>query len=411
LIEPRPAETSSLDPDRLMDERSRLLRYCTRVIGSAEMAEDMVQEALLTAWQCRERLRDGESWQAWLTGITRNICLRWLRRRSTDRQRFVETGAGASGALLLDTAIDTSLPDLNDLLEQHEIGRLLDRALTTLPRRTHDLLIDRYIYDLPLAEIAGRRGVREETAAVQLHRSRLALRKALTAPQLREESIALGLLEPETACTQETRIWCPRCGKRRLNGYFGPLDKWHEKQDGPDIVKPKGFFLSCPDCDTSHDCFVQMVFHPKFSYGDLLNGVKGFKPALNRINQWWREYVDGAVATGQSDCQRCGLPRRVQFSVPDDYKAPELRGEKGLFTECERCGALCQISACQIALNTVAGQQFWREHSRLRMLPYQERASANGPILVTRIESATGRAALEVAYSLQTMQIVGTERS
>jgi RNA polymerase sigma factor (sigma-70 family) len=370
----------------------------------------MVQEALVTAWQSRERLRDGDSWQAWLTGITRNICLRWLRRRSIDRRRFFETGVGASSTLALDTAIDDTLPDLNDVLEQQEISRLLDRALATLPRRTHDLLIDRYIYDLPLSEIAGRRGVREETAAVQLHRSRQALRKALTTPALRDESAALGLLDTDTGHSQETRIWCPRCGKRRLNGYFGPLDKWHGKKEEPGYEPPQGFFLSCPDCDTSHDCFVQMVMHRDFCYGNLLDGVKGFKPALNRINHWWREYVDGAVASGQSNCQRCGHPRRVQFAVPDDYKATELRGEKGLFAECERCGAVCQISASQIGLTTFEGQRFWREYPRVRMCPPQERSSASGPILVTRLESATSRATLEIAYSMQTMQIVGTER-
>src|SRR6185369_16553965 len=64
LIEPRPATLPPLDPARLMAERTRLLRYCIRVTGSHEAAEDMVQEALMTAWQNRERLRDSESWQA-----------------------------------------------------------------------------------------------------------------------------------------------------------------------------------------------------------------------------------------------------------------------------------------------------------------------------------------------------------
>jgi len=153
-----------------------------------------------------------------------------------------------------------------------------------------------------------------------------------------------------------------------------------------------------------------MVFHPKFSYGSLLDGIKGFKPALNRINNWWREYVESTVATGQSACQRCGHLCPVQFTVPDDYRAPELRGEKWIFSLCERCRAVCQISANQIGLNTAVGQQFWREHPRLRMRPTQERPSASGPILVTRLDSATGKAAIEVAYALRTMQVVGVQR-
>ena len=62
-------------------QRARLVRLCATVVGDASAAEDLAQEALLTAWRLQHRLTDPTGADAWLNAIARNVCRRWLRAR------------------------------------------------------------------------------------------------------------------------------------------------------------------------------------------------------------------------------------------------------------------------------------------------------------------------------------------
>jgi DNA-directed RNA polymerase specialized sigma24 family protein len=61
---------------RLANARPRLTRLAYLRGISPDDAEDLVQEALLTAWRTIDRLRDPRRFDAWLDGILRNYCRR-----------------------------------------------------------------------------------------------------------------------------------------------------------------------------------------------------------------------------------------------------------------------------------------------------------------------------------------------
>src|SRR5437016_9913510 len=63
------------------EERTRLLRLCLAITGDVDAVEDLVQETLLEAWRHEHILRDATRRRQWLSGIARNVCLRWLRKR------------------------------------------------------------------------------------------------------------------------------------------------------------------------------------------------------------------------------------------------------------------------------------------------------------------------------------------
>src|SRR5436189_5059583 len=71
--------------------RRELQLHCYRIVGSAQDAEDLLQETLLAAWRGLDQFEGRASVRAWLYRIATNRCLDWLRasrRRPEDLQRM-----------------------------------------------------------------------------------------------------------------------------------------------------------------------------------------------------------------------------------------------------------------------------------------------------------------------------------
>src|SRR5436190_23393252 len=73
--------------------RRELQLHCYRIVGSAQDAEDLLQETLLAAWRGLERFEGRASVRAWLYRIATNRsldALRASRRRPVELPRMTE---------------------------------------------------------------------------------------------------------------------------------------------------------------------------------------------------------------------------------------------------------------------------------------------------------------------------------
>jgi RNA polymerase sigma-70 factor (ECF subfamily) len=132
-----------------------------------------VQDAVVTAWERFDQLRELDRFEAWFGRILVNACRDRIRRRG--RVRFIALGEdGSSGGVIGGREPAVAGPDLAE-------RDALRRALAQLSQEHREVVAMRYLLDLPLDEIAERTGERLGTVKSRLHYGLSALRAAYDA--------------------------------------------------------------------------------------------------------------------------------------------------------------------------------------------------------------------------------------
>jgi RNA polymerase sigma-70 factor, ECF subfamily len=133
--------------------RRELLAFCYRMLGSAEDAEEVVQETYLQAWRSYEAFEGRSSLRTWLYRIAARACLKALEDAS--RRPLPSDTAGPSsdphGPVAHDMAVTWLQPFPSDpasIVETRATTRLaLVAALQYLPPRQRAVLILRDVLE------------------------------------------------------------------------------------------------------------------------------------------------------------------------------------------------------------------------------------------------------------------------
>lgn len=379
----------------LVLERPRLVGLCARLTNNSQVAEDLAQETLLEAWRHLSELRDKQKFSQWLSGIARNVCLRWMRKQGKDTAHLASLSDYLDPG---DSEQEDQLADAFDLeiqLERKELIELLDRALAFLPAETRSLLVERYMLESPLGEVAARLGIDTSVAAMRLQRGKLALRRVL-ATKFEQEvaSYSLGTTHAAGASGwEETRLWCNVCGQHHFRGQYDPV--------GGDLR------LTCPACCPDPE---DSMMHTHGLY--ILGGVKGYKPALSRVYNWGHNYYQPNLLASTIPCPVCGQPNRLHRGPTEHPDLPPWhRNRRGLFHLCEHCSPpRSSWSSLEfLVLALPEGRNFQKEHPRIRWLPAREIETAGCPAIVTTFESVTSQDRFVVVSALDTYEVLRIE--
>jgi len=177
LIERARAGDARAFEDLARREERALYRHALRIVGTNSDAEDVVQDALISAWRSLASFQ-GLSFRAWLFRIATNRALDQLR----SRKRRPE--------LPLDPPDDDEVtwaepaapgPDLAQLAGDREALAVVETALGTLPAEQRTALLLRDVEGFAYEEIAVITSVEIGTVKSRIHRGRVAVRNVLIA--------------------------------------------------------------------------------------------------------------------------------------------------------------------------------------------------------------------------------------
>jgi RNA polymerase sigma-70 factor (ECF subfamily) len=173
--------------------RGELLAHCYRMVGSADEAEDLVQETYLRAWRSFDRFEGRSSVRTWLYRIATNVCLTEVERRG---RRPLPSGLGAptdDPEVPLVTAPE--VPWLQPFPDARLAGAQQDpaamaasrasirlafvAALQYLSARQRAVLILRDVMEWPAAEVADLLGTTTTAVNSGLRRARAQLAQAM----------------------------------------------------------------------------------------------------------------------------------------------------------------------------------------------------------------------------------------
>jgi RNA polymerase sigma-70 factor, ECF subfamily len=178
--------------------RRELLAHCYRMLGSADEAEDVVQETYLRAWRAYDAFEGRSSVRSWLYRIATNACLTALEQRG---RRALPSGLGGpsgdpDGPIALAEPGDAWLEPVPDALvtpESEDPGVIvaarswlrlaLIASLQYLPPRQRSVLLLREVLGFPAAEVAGMLDTSVPAVKSTLQRARARLDEVAPSPE------------------------------------------------------------------------------------------------------------------------------------------------------------------------------------------------------------------------------------
>ena len=140
------------------------------ILKNREDAEDAVQEASLRVFQKIQGFQGQSAFTTWFTSIVINTSLMQLRKRRRRPASSLDDLVGESGSDSLALRHPGASPEQECCGK--ELKSVMRAAIQNLPDRLREVARDRFFEDLPIADLAQRRGLTLTAAKSRVFRAR-----------------------------------------------------------------------------------------------------------------------------------------------------------------------------------------------------------------------------------------------
>ena len=146
-----------------------MLRTANMIVGDRDIAEDVVQDALIQVWHHLPELREAGALRSWLMRIVVNQCISFKRELAR------------SAAFLRQSLLEQETDMLAQVADDHK-GRMerdwdIAHAINTLPMKQRVAIVMHYYYGMTLPEMAGTLQTSENTLKKRIQAALTNLRR------------------------------------------------------------------------------------------------------------------------------------------------------------------------------------------------------------------------------------------
>jgi RNA polymerase sigma-70 factor (ECF subfamily) len=160
-----PGDSSSLET-LLVSFSPRVYGLLFRLVGRADVAEDLMQETMLRAFRSLSAYRPEGKFRAWVFRIAVNLARDWIRRQPREPSVSLDDGEDPPVARSLRTMAPPDGP-----MAHREGSRRVELALARLSAADREVLLLRYYGELAFKDIAQTTGEPLGTVLARAHRA------------------------------------------------------------------------------------------------------------------------------------------------------------------------------------------------------------------------------------------------
>ena len=173
----------------LNDLRQQMIKFALLQLSSFQQAEDVVQEALTSAFQHLDSFKGRAAFKTWVFAILKNKIIDVIRQKSR-LVAMTELFKDEESELSIDALFDASghwhkyeAPQAwqspEEMMEQHDFWIVFDACLNDLPAKYAQVFMLREMIELSSEEICQKLELTISNLNVLMYRSRARLRECL----------------------------------------------------------------------------------------------------------------------------------------------------------------------------------------------------------------------------------------
>lgn len=154
----------------VLENQTKVYNLALRMVGNAEDAFDMSQEAFIKAYNSLALFRGDSRFSVWLYRLTTNVCLDFLRAENRRSHGSLTYGGEEEDEKELEIPDERFSPET--IAEKNALRQAVREGLMSLPKEYRAILLLREIDGLSYEEIASALSLEEGTVKSRIFRAR-----------------------------------------------------------------------------------------------------------------------------------------------------------------------------------------------------------------------------------------------